>query len=64
LTARYPAKRWQTLEQITGFTYDPEPFGHLGDGSFIAISPGGNRLYITRYLDGEAAAVSIVPEEL
>ena len=51
-----------TNKVITGFPYDPEPFGHLGDGSFIAISPDGNRLYITRYLDGEVAAVSIVPK--
>jgi YVTN family beta-propeller protein len=50
-----------TDEVLTTFTYDPDPSGQFGDASFIAMSPDGNRLYASRFLDGEAVAISIVP---
>ncbi len=50
-----------TDEVLTTFTYDPSPSGQFGDASLIAISPDGNRLYVSRFLDGQAAAISIVP---
>ena len=48
-----------TNEVLTAFTFDPDPAGTLNDASFVAISPDGERLYVSRHLDGEVVAISI-----
>jgi DNA-binding beta-propeller fold protein YncE len=48
-----------TNEVLTDFTFDPDPAGTFNDASFVAISPDGERLYVSRHLDGEVVAISI-----